>query len=120
MSERREFKRVEYHVEMECSHVIKPDGSNIHLDRPARMVMMDLSIGGIGIVSDVDFDQESILTFTLYLERVPHTIMARVQWKSIKGEMFKYGLEFIGTPNQLFRQLQRIISEKQAIFVEYA
>jgi len=120
MKDRREFERVEYHVEMTCNHVIKPDGSDVTLKTPARMVMLDLSIGGIGIVSDIDFELSSILTFTLYLEKVPHTIMARVQWKAIKGEMCQCGLEFIGTPNQLFRQLQKIIKEKHTVFIEYA
>lgn len=120
MQERREYERVEYHVEIECSHVIKPDGSEINRDVPDQMIMLNLSLGGIAVVSNAVFEPGSILTFTLYLQRVPHTIMARVQWKSEKGEMNQYGLEFIGTPNQLFRQLKKVIEEQQTVSVEYA
>lgn len=108
MREKRIHDRVPYRVDVECIHYYKPDGSESKFNHPVHMDVFDLSLGGIGIITKTHFDPGTVLVFTLYLENVPYTVMALVRWHHGNDFTNRYGLEFIGPSNMMFRHLKTL------------
>jgi len=117
MIERRKFTRIGYSNQIECSHYTKPCDGSVVVLKNNRMVMLNLSVGGIGIVTDTKLEKNGLLSFTFCLNKVSHTIESIVKWSDIKGEMYQYGIEFINMETGLLKKLQVIIDEEEPLLI---
>lgn len=80
-----------------------------------ELKMCDLSNGGMGVESEENLINGSFLTFDIEIEGIKYNTMGIVKWK-MSGEVTnKYGIEFVGTGNMLYRHID-VISKHQSFF----
>lgn len=58
-----------------------------------RGVVLDVSLGGFGVETELDMKQGEI--YLCHIE-IPLTLQARIVRSEIKGQMKRYGLQFVG------------------------
>lgn len=111
MNERRIHTRVEYQLEFECRQYYDPAGVLKRFDMATVFTADNLSAGGLQIFSDLYMPEESVISFTLYLEQIPYVIMGRIRWVVEVSGGWRYGLEFLTIPNALYRHLRDVVRQ---------
>ncbi|WP_026893624.1 PilZ domain-containing protein [Clostridiisalibacter paucivorans] len=104
---KRVHSRIMYSTRLECYRYYE----NNELKRynpPMELIMFDLSLGGIGVISEEYLKIGNVLMFTLKLNIMPYQVMAKVVWTYKIGHMYRSGLEFVGMPNGLVREIKEL------------
>ncbi|MFZ5352789.1 MAG: hypothetical protein ACOZCL_08710 [Bacillota bacterium] len=110
----RQYYRAKYFAEVKALNY--PDGSQDKKSaKPMELIILNLSIDGVGVLSREDIKEGSIFTFTLYLGGIGHELMAYSTFCIKLGEMYRVGLKLI-TPDNLFSAMlmEYIKSEKNS------
>lgn len=82
-------------------------GKLVKLDSSLELIMMGISIEGLDIITDKEFDKEDILLLNIRFEGFPFDkVLSKVKSRDKIGEMYMMSLEFIGIPNFLFEKLK--------------
>jgi len=115
MSEERIHKRVSYRVKLWCYYYYTEVGEKVKFETPIMMEVFDVSLGGIGIITNTLFPRNATLEFTFYLEDIPYQVMATIKWNHSNNIFCRYGLEIIGHNNMLFRHLQQFVNGKSIV-----
>lgn len=75
----------------------------------------DLSKGGIGVITKSDIPNGTFLMFDIGIEEIKYTVMGLVKWKASNEFTHRYGIEFVGTGNMLYRHIDAL-SKNQSFF----
>ncbi len=106
--EMRKSKRIEYLSKVYCTKSIY-NGTTEEYDEPLELTLLNVSAGGLGIVSDKLFEKGSILVLNMKLEEVSYEkVTAKVMWNMKKGNMYRYGLEITNLSGRLYRHLSQL------------
>lgn len=105
-NEGRIHQRISYREKINIFQYYNNNGSLIKLTKAMEMVIIDISIGGIGGISNEMLEYGSVIEFTLYLEKIPYPVLAKIVWVDNNVRYYKYGLEIIGHNNMMFRHLK--------------
>jgi len=109
MKENRTHYRKPYRVQLTCYRYYNEAGELLHFDHPKLFEVIDVSLGGLGIITKGEFPIDVTLEFTFYLEDIPYQVLSRIKWHTNHQFFNKYGLEIIGHNNMLFRHLQQFV-----------
>ena len=109
MWETRVHTRVKYNSCLECYHYYTPDGETRPFEEVVKLRVLDVSIGGLGIISKHRFNADNALEFTFYFEGIPYQVLTLIKWVYEIGEYYRYGLELICHNNMLFRHLKEYV-----------
>lgn len=109
MKENRTHYRKPYRVQLTCYRYYTENGELHHFDEPRLFEVIDVSLGGLGIISKSEFPTDVTLEFTFYLENIPYQVLTQIKWCVGNPFFNKYGLEIIGHNNMLFRHLQQFV-----------
>lgn len=80
-----------------------------------KLQAFDLSKGGIGVVTKENLANGAFLTFDIGIEDIQYSIMGMVKWKMSDELTHRYGIEFMGTGNMLYRHIDAL-SKNQSFF----
>lgn len=105
----RIHERKFYREKMEVYRYYDEVGRLIVLEEPLHYEVYDISLGGLGVLTKSKPVPASVLEFTLYLNQVPYRVMAKVAWYETNQIYHRYGLEFIGQNNMMFRQMKEML-----------
>ena len=99
----RRHYRAKYFAEVKA--LIYPENSQDkalakHLD----LIVLNLSIDGVGVISREKVVPGSIFTFTLFLGGIGHEIMGYTTFCTQLGEMYRIGLKIV-SPDNMFTSL---------------
>lgn len=106
--EMRKSKRIDYFSKIHC---IKStlNGESTEYEKPLEIMLINISAGGLGIVSDRLFETGSVLLLNMKLEDVYYEkVAAKVMWSIKKGDMYRHGLEIINMSGRLYRHLSQL------------
>ncbi len=93
---RRIYGRKKYGQYFWCNqYVMNNQEEEVKFSEPLRIIMLDLSIGGIGALLEKRFEPETILALNLSLENPDDAVMAKVVYCEPLGEMYRIGMEFL-------------------------
>lgn len=106
-TESRVHHRINYREKINIFQYYNNSGNLVKLAVPIEMVVFDVSLGGLGVLSDKSLENGSVIEFTLYLENIPYAVLSKIVWVDNNGKYFKYGLEIIGHNNMMFRHLKK-------------
>lgn len=117
MDERRKYKRVPAHsiiwYNVQEKGNIKQYGNDITIGQPIETV--DISIGGIQIITDQKFDMDKKLKLIISVTNtdIPIPIIGRVAWiRPVEGkEIYRVGLEFTEFLNGRKNLLEKYIDQ---------
>lgn len=85
------------------------NGQLIKLSSSCELIMLNISLEGLEVVTEKEFNSQDILLINLTFDRIPFDkVMCKVKFSEKIGEMYKICLEFIGIPNFLFEKLKSI------------
>lgn len=103
--------RIPMRTSINIRELFSSDGSLLTPSQPVQMEVFDISVTGAGVLSKVDLPLDSFLIFVIYLEQLPYEVMAVVRWKNTNQLYYRYGLEFMGPSNMMYRHLKALSSQ---------
>lgn len=106
--EMRKSKRIEYQSKIYCTKSIY-NGNAEEYSEPLELTLLNISSGGLGIISDRLFEKGSILVLRMKLEEVCYEkVTAAVMWNMKKGDVYRHGLEISNISGRLYRHLSQL------------
>lgn len=112
MKDKRIHKRKDCQLEFECQTYFGEDGVQKRMESPDCFQVLNISQGGLLVSGDRKLKEQMILWYTLYLEKVPYTVLSRVKWAETKGTPYLYGVEFLSPPNMMYRHIGHFVQEE--------
>lgn len=104
----RKGRRTEYYSKIYCTKYIE-GGQAKEFDKPLEMILLNVSTGGLGILSETLYDNGIVLVLNIKLEeKYYEKVHARVMWSIKKGDMYRHGLEIINISGKLFSHLRKL------------
>lgn len=104
----RRSKRLDYYSKIQCIKSIY-NGEAEEYKVPLQLMLINVSIGGLGIVSERQFEKGTILFLDIKLEDEEFKMVAsKVMWTIKKGDMFRHGLEISNMSGRLYSRLSRL------------
>lgn len=84
-------------------------GQLIKLSSSCELIMLNISVEGLEVITEKEFDNEDILLINITFDGLPFDkILCKVKSTERVGQMHKICMEFIGIPNYLFEKLKTI------------
>lgn len=84
-------------------------GKPIKLSSSCELIMLNISLEGLNVITEKEFDEEDILLINITFDGIPFDkVLSKVKSSKKIGEMYKICLEFIGIPNFLFQKLKDV------------
>ncbi|HYE81329.1 MAG TPA: PilZ domain-containing protein [Clostridia bacterium] len=106
--EMRRSKRIDYLSKIYCIKSIN-NGETEEYEEPLEMPLLNVSAGGLGIISGRLFEKGSVLVLRMKLEEISYDkVTAKVMWTIKKGDMFRHGLEITNISGKLYSHLSRL------------
>ncbi|NLK35581.1 MAG: PilZ domain-containing protein [Gracilibacteraceae bacterium] len=101
----RKSKRIDYYSKIYCTKSIQ-EGRTEEYDVPIELMLINISIGGLGIISERIFEKDTVLVLDLKLEEVKYEkVYAKVMWVMKMGDMYRHGLEIFNVSGRLYKHL---------------
>ena len=108
---RRSFVRVPFYQDVLCEKSFDVDTQKIVLlNEPIKITAGDISLGGIGAVSNVNIDPGKVLIFTYIIDSIRHDITVRVAYCIFDEFQYHLGLEFIYPKDDLIAHVKRLVA----------
>lgn len=102
----RDELRIEY-LERIYLYSYYHKGQLIKLDSSCELITLSISLHGLEMITDKQFDKEDILLLNIRVDGLPFDkVLGKVKNINKIGEMHKICIEFIGIPNFLFEKLK--------------
>ncbi len=106
--EMRKSKRIEYYSKIQCIKYFF-NGSEFEVDIPIEVMLINISVTGLGIISDRKFEDNTILVLNMALEDVLYeNISAKVIWSAKTGSTYRHGLQICRLSGRLFSHLSKL------------
>lgn len=107
-AELRKSKRIDYCSKIQCTKSIYK-GETEEYEEPLELMLINVSTGGLGIISERSFEKGTILILNLTLEEANYKkVAAKVMWTIKNGDKFRYGMEITNITGRLFSHLSRL------------
>ena len=111
----RVHARVPYKYMINNAKLLVMTGDCVLREGSFKLAAFDLSKGGIGVITKENLPNGAFLTFDISIEDIQYTIMGMVKWKMSNEFTHRYGIEFMGTGNMLYRHIEAL-STSQSFF----
>jgi len=73
----------------------------IVINTPIEISLVDISLGGLGIKSNIGLELDTTLSINLQLEDTNYVVIGKVMWCREDGNLFNCGLKLIYMPSEL-------------------
>lgn len=111
LADRRLYVRVVFVQQIMCNTILESlDSEPITLPKPIAFMIMDISVGGIGIICEYTIDVGSILSFNLTLDNIPYEIKTEVVYCFPNGGKYRIGLKLAKKDKAFFRHLKILVA----------
>jgi len=111
IADRRLFVRIRHMQRVECTLVAdSPDAEPYSLATPLVFMISDLSMGGIGIISENKIDVGKILVIRLVLDGIAYDVKCEVIYCFPNDDKFRAGLKIIRKEKQFIQHLKIYIA----------
>jgi hypothetical protein len=108
LAEARKSKRIDYNAKIQCTKSIH-SGETEEYEEPLELMLINVSIGGLGIISERLFEKDTTMILNLTLEGESYKkVAAKVMWTMEKGGKFRHGMEITNISGRLFSHLNRL------------
>jgi len=105
---KRKIRRIDYYSKIQC---IKStcEGRTEEYEIPLELTLINISVGGLGIISEKPFEKDAVLILSFKLEEVKYEkVSAKVMWMMKMGDMYRHGLEIMNVSGKLFKHLSML------------
>jgi len=105
---KRKSRRIDYYSKIQC---IKSTyrGRTEEYEIPLELTLINISVGGLGIISEKPFEKDTVLVLSFNLEEEKYEkVSAKVMWMMKMGDMYRHGLEIMNVSGKLFKHLSML------------
>jgi len=103
--ERRHEKRLSQYGIIE-SFNFHSSQNNVVINTPLEISLIDMSIGGLGIKSNVLLENDTTLSINLQFEEINYVVIGKIVWCIEEGSIYNCGLKLIYMPSELKHYLE--------------
>ena len=102
---KRKSRRIDYYSKIQCiKNTYK--GRTEEFEMPLELTLINISVGGLGIISENPFEKDTVLVLSFKLEEEKYEkVSAKVMWMMKMGDMYWYGLEIMNVFGKFFKYL---------------
>jgi len=119
LAERRMYVRTLYTQRIECNTISKDiDSEPYILKKPLSFMITDISLGGIGMVSDYRVDVGSVLSFKIFLDHIPYEIKCEVVYCFENEGKYRAGLKLVEKNKEFINHL-KIMVARLSLYSKY-
>ncbi len=109
----RQYHRAKYFTEIKAYSF--PDGCQDKSNaKQLDLIVLNLSIDGVGILTREEIKKGSILTFTLFFGGIGHELMAYSTFCIKIGDLYRAGLKIISPDNIYTNMLLEYIKQENS------
>ena len=120
LADRRLFVRIRHIQKVSCSIEYRHDSAEpVELDEPLEFMIIDLSVGGIGIICEQELDIGRVLGVHLLLDDIPYDIICEVVYCIRLEDKYRAGLKIVRRDKKFMRHL-KIFVARVSLTNEYA
>ena len=105
---KRKNRRIDYYSKIQC---IKSTykGRTEEYEIPLELTLINISVGGLGIISEKPFEKDAVLVLSFKLEEERYEkVSAKVMWMMKMGDMYRHGLEIMNVSGKLYKHLSML------------
>lgn len=111
LSERRLFVRIIFMRHIKCYETLENlQAQTILLSKPIEFSITDISVGGIGIISDYEIKAGNILLFDLILDDKSYDIKCEVVYCFKSDNIFRGGLKIVNKDKDFIKHLKIVVA----------
>ena len=111
LANRRLFARAIYMQRVECKTILDSlDSEPDILKKPIEFMVLDISMGGIGILCEYEICIGTILVFKLILDNIPYEVSGEVVYCFENSDKFRAGLKIVSKDKQFIKHLKIIVA----------
>lgn len=111
LAERRLYTRVKYMQRVECMAILEDlESTPDLLTKPIAFMVVDVSMGGIGVVSEFDLQIGRILIFNFSLDKIVYEIKCKVIYNFQNDGKFRAGLKLVEKDKEFIRHLKIFVA----------
>ena len=74
---------------------------NVVINTPVEISLIDLSVGGLGIKSNVELENDTTISINIQVDEMNYVVIGRVVWCTKEGNLYNCGLKLIYIPSEL-------------------
>lgn len=111
IADKRLFVRVRYIQEIVCT-IIRCDeeAEPVELEKPILFTIIDISVAGIGVISDHEINIGTILVFDLTLDNITYKVNYIVVYCVEMEGKFRVGLKMAGKDKEFTKHLKIVVA----------
>jgi hypothetical protein len=111
LADRRLYARVLYMHRIQCSALFESfDSEPTLLMDPLELIVVDLSMGGIGVICEHEILVGTILSFKLPLDNIVYEIKCEVVYCFENGGKYRAGLKLVDRDRNFIRHLKIFVA----------
>ncbi|HEX9061954.1 MAG TPA: PilZ domain-containing protein [Clostridia bacterium] len=111
LADRRLFVRAIYMQKIECKTILESlDSEPTILKRPIEFMIIDISMGGIGVLCEYEMNIGTILVFRLILDNIPYEVNGEVAYCFPNDDKFRAGLKIVNKDKQFIKHLKIFVA----------
>lgn len=111
LEDRRLYARALYMQKAECNTLYESlDSEPVTLEEPMKFMIIDLSLGGIGIISEKEILTGTILSFKLLLDSISYDIKCQVVYCFENSGKYRAGLKIVDEDKNFIRHLKIFVA----------
>jgi len=107
LADRRLFVRVRHIQKVNCTVMYDKNGMQpIELPKPIQLLVIDVSMGGIGVISEQEINVGDILGIQLILDNIPYDIKCEVVYCFPSENKYRAGLKLAQKDKRFVKHLK--------------
>lgn len=111
LTDRRFYTRVIYMQTVECNTIMDSiESEPVLLIKPIEFMIIDLSMGGIGVTCENMLNIGTILVFNITLDNIAYGIKCEVVYCFQNDEKFRAGLKLVNKEKKFIRHLKIFVA----------
>lgn len=111
LDEKRMFVRVRYIQNISCDKICDDINSQpTTLTKPIKLVMSDISVGGLGAVCGQELNVGSVLEFDIVLDHLTYTIKCEIVYCILMEESYRIGLKIVRKNRDFLKHLKILVA----------
>jgi len=111
LADRRLYARVLYMQRIRCTTLFESiDSEPTVLMSPMEFMVIDLSMGGIGIICEQEIPVGTILSFKLPLDNITYEIKCEVVYCFYNSDKYRTGLKIVDRDKNFIRHLKIFVA----------
>lgn len=93
------------------------NNKQVEISTPIEISLKDISVGGLGIKSNCQFENDTTLSLDIQFEGDNYVVIGKVVWCRESGDLFDCGLKLIYMPEELVKFLIGLDDESEQRFL---